>query len=178
MISLSSGIPKCLLSLSVVQLICSSSFMIHFEIIFCSSNSSKSTKVLSHLLVFQYIFLSNGNWIYIFSCLIPWRHKSSGWSPDFSWLISPAKYHLSEVIEIELLNNRQETQRKHTRRHLGASSTDMGLLLRILIVLEEYNISLTRETLLSFPKKIFIFLKMITLQTWKLNLGKEKIISM
>lgn len=61
-------------------------------------------------------------------------------------------YHLFKVIEIEVFNNRQEIQRKHTRKHLGASSTDMSLLLRMLIVLEEY-ISLIKETFLSSPKK-------------------------
>lgn len=132
-------------------------FMYSFWNNFYSSNSSLITEVLSHLLVFQYIFLSNGNWIYTFFYSVPWRHKSSGWSPDFSWLISPAKYNLFKMIEIELFNNRKETQRKHTRRHLRASSTDIGLLLRILIVLEEYNISHIREAILSSPKKVIFF---------------------
>lgn len=39
----------------------------------------------------------------------------------------------------------------------------MDLLLRILIVLEEYIISLIRMTLLSSPKKILIFIKIIFL---------------
>lgn len=120
-----------------IQLIYSYYFIVHFEIIFYSSNHSLSPKALNQLLIFQYILLSYGNWIYTFSYLIPQRHQSSGGSPEFSWLISPAKYNLFKVIEIELFNNRKETQRKHTRKHLGASSTDMGFLFRILIVLEE-----------------------------------------
>lgn len=144
-----------------IQLIYSSSFIVHFEIICYSSNHSLSPKALNHLLIFQYIFLSYGNWIYTFSYLIPQRNKSSGGSPEFSWLISPAKYNLFKVIETELFNNRQETWRKHTRRHLRASSTNMGLLLRILIVLEEYNFSLKGD-ILSFPK-ILVFIKIIFL---------------
>lgn len=69
--SLFSGIPKCFLSLSIIQLSYSSFSIINFEIIFYSSNSPLSTKVLNHLLAFQYTFLSNGNWIYTFSHLIP-----------------------------------------------------------------------------------------------------------
>lgn len=144
-----------------IQLIYSYYFIVHFEIIFYSSNNSLFPKALKHLLIFQYILLSYGNCIYTLSYLIPRRHKSSGGSPEFSWLISPAKYNLFKVIEIELFNNRKETQRKHTRRHLGASLTDMGLLLRILIVLEEYKFSLKGD-ILSSPK-ILVFIKIIFL---------------
>lgn len=65
------------------------------------------------------------------------------------------------MIEIKLFNYRKETQRKHTGRHLGASLTDMGLLLRILIVLEEYKFSLKGD-ILSSPK-ILEFIKIILL---------------
>lgn len=94
-----------------------------------------------------------GNWIYSFSNLIQWRHRNHSWSPDFSWITSPAKYHLFNVIEIKLFKSRQEMQSKHKGRHIEASLEDIDLLFRILVVLQECDISLTKGKTCVFPKE-------------------------